>query len=78
MGTKHERLLRRIKALEQMYRSSAEEKAIYHNMVWDLICDIILCPVGVAPETLTEYQKSGLLYMLATGEKYTEETDDEN
>lgn len=78
MGTKYQRLLRRIKAVEQMYRVSEEEKAAYHNLIWDLICDIILCPVGLMPETLTEYQKSELLYMLATGEEYTEDADDEN
>ena len=78
MGTKYQRLLRRIKALEQMYKFSAKEKAMHHDLTWDLICDIILCPVGIAPETLTEYQKSELLYMLATGEEYTEDADDEN
>lgn len=80
MGTKYQRLLRRIKALEQMYKFSDEEKAIHRDLTWDLICDIILCPTGGDGnrEMLTNYQKGKLLYLLATGEELEEGKDDED
>ena len=73
MVNRYESFKRRIKAVAEMYAFDDKTKRNKHDLEWDLICDIILCPTEEetgSSRFITEYEKASLLFSLATGTEY--------